>query len=149
MMKPFLAFLLAGAMFATPALAQDTQPSPPSPPPSPPAASDQPEPPLPPGHPPMPKDAMRDDRGPRGPGGMRHPPPPEQAGHIRVKLGQGVEIDIKCDEDGPFRECMDAAMTMLNRVGQMQQGQSQGRNYDEYNRGYHRRGDDQRYDNSY
>jgi hypothetical protein len=71
--------------------------------------------------------------GPDGPDrrDMRRPPPPEKAGRIRIKMGRDMEVDIKCDDDAPFRECVDAAMTIINRVAP--QTQQQQRYYDYQN----------------
>jgi hypothetical protein len=86
----------------------------------------------------MPPDVMRG--GPDGPGdrGMRRPPPAEKAGHIRIKMGRDMEIDIKCDDGGPFRECADAAMAIMNRVMPEAQQQRGYEGYGEGNRGDYR-----------
>jgi hypothetical protein len=47
-----------------------------------------------------------------------HHPPPSKAAHFRFMRGNDV-MDVKCADDEPMRACVDATVTLIDKLGTM------------------------------
>jgi hypothetical protein len=43
------------------------------------------------------------------------PPPPSRAAHFHLRQG-AIDIDAKCAEDEPTKVCVDALMTLMDKL---------------------------------
>jgi hypothetical protein len=54
---------------------------------------------------------------------MPHHPPPPKGTHFRFAKGDNT-IDVQCAEDEPTKACVDATVTLLDKLNSMKEGPS-------------------------